>query len=119
MDSAFPDANITGYEELMLGLSLPDNKDNHILAAAIQGSGDVIVTFNLKHFPAGYLKKYDIEVQHPEEFVLNLINLDKNKSEQALQNLISGLRNPPKTRDEVLHILEKCGLTNAVSMLQE
>ena len=119
MDSAFPVANISGYEELIVGLSLPDEKDKHILAAAIRGNADVIVTFNIKHFPAEYLKKYDIEVQHPDEFVSNLINLDKNKSEQALQNLISSLRNPPKTRDEVLHTLEKCGLTKIASMLQK
>ena len=119
MNSAFPDANITNYEELIAGLSLPDAKDKHILAAAIRGNADVIVTFNLKDFPYRYLKTYDIEVQHPDEFVSNLINLDKTKSENALQSLIKSLRNPPKTREEVLNTLEKCGLRNTVSILKE
>lgn len=119
MNSAFPDANITGFEELIEGLSLPDKKDRHVLAAAIRGKADVIVTFNLKDFPTGYVNSYDIEVQHPDEFISNLINLDRGKSENALENLIRSLRNPSKTRDEVLNTLRKCGLPNTVSMLTE
>lgn len=102
MNSAFPDANITGYEELIQGLSLPDENDRHILAAAIRGNADVIVTFNLKDFPTLYMNTFDIEVQHPDKFISNLIDLDGEKSELALQNLIRSLRNPPKTRSEVL-----------------
>ena len=65
------------------------------------------------------MNTYDIEVQHPDEFISNLINLDKGKSENALQNLIRSLRNPPKTRDEVLQTLLTCGLPNTVSMLNK
>jgi predicted nucleic acid-binding protein len=119
MNSAFPDANITNYEELISSFKLPDDKDRHILAAAIRGNADIIVTFNLKDFPSGYLGFYDIEVQDPDEFVSNLINLDKLNSEKALQNLKRSLRNPPKSREEVLETLAKCGLKNAVSMLNE
>jgi predicted nucleic acid-binding protein len=119
MNSAFPDANITNYEELINSLSLPDGKDRHILAAAIRDNADVIVTFNLKDFPKEYLKSYNIEVQHPDEFVSNLINLDKIKAENALRNLVASLKNPSKTRSEVLQTLKKCGLTNSISMLNE
>jgi predicted nucleic acid-binding protein len=119
MNSAFPDANITNYEELISSLQLPDDKDRHILAAAIRGNADVIVTFNLKDFPPDYLKLYDIEVQDPDEFISNLINLDKLKSENAIQNLIRSLQNPPKSREEVLETLAKCGLKNAVSKLNQ
>ena len=118
MNSAFPDANVENYEELIGGLSLPDNKDKHILAAAIRGGADVLVTFNLKDFPRDYLESFDIDIRHPDEFVSNLIILDQIKAENALQNLIINLRNPPKTRDEVLAALNRCGLKNAVSMLK-
>lgn len=38
------DALVTGYEELIPSLKLPDDNDRHVLAAAIRGRADVIVT---------------------------------------------------------------------------
>ncbi|HMJ46563.1 MAG TPA: PIN domain-containing protein [Ferruginibacter sp.] len=118
MDSAFPDATITHYESLIEGLSLPDKKDRHVLAAAIREKADVIVTINLKDFPPAYLKTFDIEVQHPDEFITNLIHLDKIKSLEALNNQARRLQNPPKMMDEVLAMLKKCGLKHSVSLLR-
>lgn len=118
MNAAFPDSNITNFEEIINSLSLPDINDRHILAAAIRVNADVIVTFNLKDFPADYLKSYDVEVQHPDEFITNLINLNKEKSLQALKNQVRSLKNPSKSIDEVLQTLEKCGLKNSISNLR-
>ena len=52
MDGHFPEAVVTGYEAVAAGLDLPDAGDRHVLAAAIHGRADVIVTRNLRHFPA-------------------------------------------------------------------
>ena len=52
MDAAVPDALVTEYEPLIDGLTLPDAKDWHVLAAAVGCSASVIVTFNEKDFPA-------------------------------------------------------------------
>ena len=62
MDRAFPGSNVTGYESLVENLSLPDPDDRHILAAAIKGEAQVIVTANLKDFPASALASYSIQV---------------------------------------------------------
>ncbi len=51
MDAAVPDCLISGYEDLIAALELPDADDRHVLAAAIRGRVDVIVTLNLKDFP--------------------------------------------------------------------
>jgi predicted nucleic acid-binding protein len=75
MNSHVRDCLITGYESLIACLQLPDPKDRHVLAAAIQGGVDVIVTFNLKDFPPQALTPYDIEVQHPDEFIACVIDL--------------------------------------------
>ena len=56
MNAAFPDSNITNFQEIIDSLSLPDKDDRHIVAAAIRSKADVIVTFNIKDFPKGYLK---------------------------------------------------------------
>src|SRR5690606_10367687 len=76
MDQAIPDALVTGYEPLMAGLALPDANDRHVLAAAIRCNASVIVTFNQRDFPAETLTPYDIESQHPDEFIENIIDLD-------------------------------------------
>lgn len=52
MKNAFPDSGVENYESLILSLQLPDEDDRHVLAAAIRCKADVIVTFNVKDFPA-------------------------------------------------------------------
>ena len=49
----------------------PDPDDRHVVAAAIVGHANAIVTFNTKDFPATVLQPYGIEVLHPDEFMMN------------------------------------------------
>ena len=58
MDGNFPDAVVTGYEAIAARLDLPDPGDRHVLAAAIRGQADVIVTGNLRDFPPDRLAPY-------------------------------------------------------------
>ena len=51
MDRHFPDAVVTGYSARTASLDLPDAGDLHVLAAAIEGGADLIVTLNLRDFP--------------------------------------------------------------------
>ena len=44
MDQHAVDALVTGYDDLIPGLQLPDPDDRHVLAAAIRSRADVIVT---------------------------------------------------------------------------
>lgn len=55
MNRSIPDCVVTGYGQLINSLSLPDPDDRHVLAAAIAGQADTIVTFNLKDFPQAVL----------------------------------------------------------------
>jgi hypothetical protein len=48
---AFDDSLITGWEDLEGGLSLPDEDDRHMVAAAIKGGAQAIITANLADFP--------------------------------------------------------------------
>ena len=68
MADAFEDATVSGWEPLSAGLDLPDPDDRHVLAAAIAGGAQCIVTFNLKDFPAAMLAPTGVEVSHPDEF---------------------------------------------------
>jgi predicted nucleic acid-binding protein len=61
MDKHAEDALVTGYEDLIEGLQLPDPDDRHVLAAAIWARADVIVTANVRDFPADILTPFEIE----------------------------------------------------------
>ena len=53
MNEAVRDCLVTGYEELIDSLTLPDPDDRHVLAAAIRAGAGVIVTYNLDGLPGG------------------------------------------------------------------
>ena len=119
MDQHAVDALVTGYEDLIPGLQLPDPDDRHVLAAAIRGHADVIVTRNLRDFPAAILGPLGIDAQHPDEFILHLLDLAPGAVVSAAQNHRRSLKNPAKTAVEYLATLERQGLTQTVSVLRE
>jgi hypothetical protein len=119
MDKAAPDALVTGYEQLIPELALPDLNDRHVLAAAIHAGANVIVTCNLGDFPPHVLGEFDIEAQHPDEFILRLLDLVPVLVVEAAENHRQSLKNPPKTVDEYIDTLEAQGLTQTASALRE
>ena len=72
---AFPDANIKGYEEL-IPLMTNDEKDRHVLAAAVRDKVDLIVTFNLRDFKPEHLEKWGIRAVHPQDYLLTLYSIN-------------------------------------------
>lgn len=117
MDSAVEDSLVTGYEALIDGLELPDKDDRHVLAAAIRCGADVIVTMNLKDFPDRALSQYGVEAQHPDEFLLNLMDLDTAAVLVAARNHRESLKKPTHTAEEYLDMLERQGLTQTCRKL--
>jgi predicted nucleic acid-binding protein len=118
MNAHAMDCLVTGYEKFIAGLSLPDAKDRHVLAAAIRSNATVIVTFNLKDFPASAIGKYGVEAQHPDVFVGHLLDLDSASVCAAVNRQRRSLRNPPRTTDELLDTLEAQGLSRSVRRLR-
>ena len=76
MQASFEDACVTDWEELVAGISLPDPDDRHVVAAALQGRADMVVTANVRDFPSEVLEPMGLEVQHPDEFLLNQFDLE-------------------------------------------
>jgi hypothetical protein len=75
MREAFGDALVTGWEELEPGILLPDEDDRHVVAAAVRGGADAIVTANLADFPATALSPFALEAVHPDDFLLDQLDL--------------------------------------------
>lgn len=117
MNQAVPDGLVTGHESLIAGLTLPDPDDRHVLAAAIRCSAGVIVTFNKRDSPTETLAPFGVEVQHPDEFIDNLFDLDPAVVVAAAQKQRSTLKSPPIDAERYLDILRKQGLIQTVKDL--
>ena len=77
MAQAVPDSVVQGWQRIVPCLTgLPDAHDRHVLAAAICGHADAIVTFNLGDFPAEALTPFGVQAQHPDDFLLNQLDLN-------------------------------------------
>jgi len=118
MDKHAADALVTGYEDLIPGLHLPDPNDRHVLAAAIRGGADVIVTMNLKDFPAEIVEPLGVEAQHPDGFILRLLDMAPGTVAAAAAAHRLSMKNPPKSPQEYLETLERQGLCQTVSALR-
>jgi predicted nucleic acid-binding protein len=118
MATAVRDWKVEGFEPLIDALKLPDPDDRHVLAAAIRARAQVIVTANLRHFPTDELRQWDIEPKSPDEFVRDLIGLDRASVYGAVQQIANSWRNPPGSVEDVLERLERNNLAVSVAELR-
>jgi predicted nucleic acid-binding protein len=118
MNTRIRDCLVTGYEDLIDGLTLPDPDDRHVLAAAIRAGANVIVTINLKDFPAATLSQFSVEALHPDDFVLRLMDLDEEMVCEAVERQRAALKNPPKSVAEHLETLRVQGMQKTVEKLK-
>ena len=105
LNRATRDCLVTGYDGLISALELPDPNDRHVLAAAIAGRCDAIVTCNLRDFPEPAVMPYGIAVQHPDDFLTNHIDLmpgafcvDVRKIRSRLSPATPGTPSSPRRR---------------------
>ena len=118
MDRHAEGALVTNYEDLIPRLCLPDADDRHVLAAAIRGRASVIVTMNLRDFPAVVLAPFGIEARHPDEFVTSLLEIAPELVAMAAENHRQSLKNPPVGVNQYLETLTRQGLVKTVLALQ-
>jgi hypothetical protein len=119
MEDAIPDCLVSGYEHLIEGLLLPDADDRHVLAAAIVGHADAIVTWNQADFPQEVLDPFGIEVQSPDEFVLNQLMLEKLTALAALKRMRERFVRPHLDPPTLVALLEKRGLPQTAAHLHD
>lgn len=119
MNRAIPDCLVTGYEDLIGGINLPDPDDRHVLAAAIRCGAQIIVTNNLKDFPAEVLNQYGIEALNPDEFIESQFGLRPDIVVKAAKLQRGRLKNPPKNPEEFLEKLSSQGLVVTAELLSD
>lgn len=110
MKCAFEDAEITNWEPLERCIQeLPDCDDRHVVAAAVKGGAALIVTDNVKDYPADVLSEWDLEVKSSDEFLLDVLGLHRGRGINCLIEMSERRKNPPTTVSELLDLLERAG----------
>jgi hypothetical protein len=72
MNAAVPNAIVRGYEAAVPSVVLPDVNDRHVVAAAVAARASLIITWNVRDFPADALRKYGLQKQTPDLFPARL-----------------------------------------------
>lgn len=119
IDLAVPDCLVTDYEPLIGGILLPDEGDRHVVAAAIRGEADLVVTYNLKDFPREALAPYGLEAQDPDSFALALAESDPLGFVETFAEMVVSLHKPPVTPSQVLEKLIQGGMPGVARWLAE
>lgn len=114
---AFPDALVKNYESLIDGLNLPDEKDRHVLAAAIKTNANLIVTNNLKDFPKEYLATFGLCAKNVDDFITDIIDLNQERAVSAFRDLVLNRTNPDLDEYQILDRFRKNGLIDAANYI--
>jgi len=110
MKTAFPDAPVTGREQLVPTIELPDPDDRHVVAAAMAGRADVIVTDNLADFPPTELPA-PLTRQSLDDFLLDELDLHPDLVVKAVRAIAArtGRSGPTLTAHDIATYLHAHG----------
>jgi hypothetical protein len=110
MREAVPDWEVPelAWVALVQGIQLPDPDDAHVLAAAIAGHADCIVTSNLKDFPVPVLRQFGIE-----EWDLNSV-----QAIAAFKRMRARRKKPHSSPEDFADALELGGLPATANRLR-
>lgn len=119
MERAFEEACVGDLEGMMETITgLPDPDDRHVVAAALKTQASVIVTDNLKDFPAAVLAPLNLEARSADAFIADTIALDPGRAVAAIRKMRERLQRPEKTAEILLLDMESDGLTETVDVLR-
>jgi predicted nucleic acid-binding protein len=114
----FGDAWIeNGYKQLIPAMA-NDIKDRHVLAAAVKGGCEVIVTYNTRHFPKETLAPLDVTAMTPDEFLLEIYFLNPEIVVHELHEQGAALEEK-KSLAQVLNSLEICQCLKFAALIRE
>lgn len=94
---AFEEAVVEDYEPLIPALTNHEG-DRHVLAAAIKGGAQLLVTFNLKHFRPADLEPWKVESCHPQDYLITLFEFRPENVIAKLYEIAQEQNQAPQTR---------------------
>ena len=113
----FADCLVENFEVLEAGLpAIPDADDRHVVAAALKTKASVIVTDNLRDFPAEVMEQLELEAKSADDFIADTIDLSPRISVQALAEMRARYeKTRPFSAEEFVNRLERNGLTQTAA----
>ncbi|WP_433252761.1 PIN domain-containing protein [Streptosporangium sp. CA-135522] len=120
MKAAFPEAMVNGWESLESAMS-NHPKDRHVLATAVRAHADVVVTANMRDFPASACEPFEISVQHPDTFLCYELEQAPYAIVQVLReqaNATGRRTHRPMSIEDLLTSLANCGAPVFVSAVE-
>ncbi len=90
-----------------------DEKDKHVLAATIRSGASVIVTFNLKDFPAEALTPWNVEAYHPQDYLLTLYSMTPEVVVQKLNDISEKYFDNQKKRELMAELFRLLQIENS------
>ncbi|MBD8019873.1 PIN domain-containing protein [Brevibacterium gallinarum] len=109
MDEAFEDACVEGWEPLEQGVSLPDPDDRHVVAAALRGRADAIITESIRDFPEAVLERLGLEAIRLDAFLLDQFDLSLGATCRVVKDQAAAMSRPPVTVEALLAKLSRSG----------
>jgi len=101
----FPEAFITRHSLLVPVMPI-NEKDRHVLAAAVASGAQMIVTQNLKDFPSTDLEPLEIEALSADDFLVHQFFQEKEIILSILKEQAGDLKRPPQTPLDIVNRLE-------------
>ncbi|WP_129667454.1 PIN domain-containing protein [Phytoactinopolyspora endophytica] len=108
MNETFEDADVIGYEHLVESMTC-DQKDRHVLAAAVHGRADALVTLNVRDFPPESVNPHQVTVHSPDDLLLDLFDLAPGVVLRTLHRQAASHKREPKTVAGLLNALSRGG----------
>lgn len=110
MNEALPTATVSGYQRHIPRVNLPDPDDRHVVAAGIAAGASVILTLNIRHFPATELKRFGLRRQTPDVFLSALYDEAPDLMIGSLANARRNLTKSGVSASDFIGILAGQGL---------
>lgn len=119
MNEAFPEASVASAAITALVPSMAnDEKDRHVLAAAVSADAQFIVTRNLKDFPLEACSPHGVEPISPDAFLCAKLELAPELVKETFLAQVAALRKPPLSSEKVLELLATAGAPDFASRLR-
>jgi predicted nucleic acid-binding protein len=118
MNRAFPFAVVEPGEEhlqMLTDVSLPDDGDRHVLAAALAAGATVLCTSNIKDFPDSVVKAFGIDVVTPDQLLSGLVAESEPQMLAAHRMAVASLKGA--TDESTVGALRRAGATTTAALM--